>query len=43
MKREHSFVKELLALYEPYSDTTKQLVIEELKQLRTKAYKGGQK
>ena len=43
MKRQHSFVKELLALYEPYSDTTKQLVAEELKQRRFNAYDGGQK
>jgi len=38
MKRQHSFVKELLALYEPYSETTKQLVAEELKYKRQVAF-----
>jgi len=41
MKRQHSFVKELLELYEPYSATTKELVKEELKLKRIEAYDRG--
>ena len=43
LKRPHSYVRELLELYEPYSETTKALVLEELMQDRMHAYEEAKK